>query len=286
VRFSRSGFLSNRVGALIAHDSSAGGAEVQVRARMFALAAGPIASSQILARTLPGAECPPGTGIAANVVMPVFALSSAPLGGTPDPGIQMCYFVDSGGGLLLESWFHYPASLAIGIPGWLDEHAATLHSYGSMAAAGVVVPSKPSGRLGLLTDLVLGLDADEVERLKRGVGELAALFIAAGAETVVPGTVDPLPIRRTQQQADTTRFLTQVQGAAQLNLGTSHPQGGNRIGRRAGSSVVDPGFRVHGVDNLFVTDASVFPAGCGVNPQLTVMALASLAADEIAHRLG
>jgi len=286
VRFSRSGFLSHRVGALVAHDASAGGAEVQVRARMFALAAGPIASSQILARTLPGAECPPGTGIAANVVMPVFALSSAPLGGTPDPGIQMCYFVDSGGGLLLESWFHYPASLAIGIPGWLDEHAATLHSYGSMAAAGVVVPSKPSGRLGLLTDLVLGLDADEVERLKRGVGELAALFIAAGAETVVPGTVDPLPIRRTQQQADTTRFLTQVQGAAQLNLGTSHPQGGNRIGRRAGSSVVDPGFRVHGVDNLFVTDASVFPAGCGVNPQLTVMALASLAADEIAHRLG
>lgn len=286
VRFSRSGFLSNRVGALVAHDGSAGGAEVQVRARMFALAAGPIASSQILARTLPGAECPPGTGIAANVVMPVFALSSAPLGGTPDPGIQMCYFVDSGGGLLLESWFHYPASLAIGIPGWLDEHAATLHSYGSMAAAGVVVPSKPSGRLGLLTDLVLGLDADEVERLKRGVGELAALFIAAGAETVVPGTVDPLPIRRTQQQADTARFVAQVRGAAQLNLGTSHPQGGNRIGRRAGSSVVDPGFRVHGVDNLFVTDASVFPAGCGVNPQLTVMALASLAADEIAQRLG
>ena len=286
VRFSRSGFLSNRVGALVAHDASAGGAEVQVRARMFALAAGPIASSQILARTLPGAECPPGTGIAANVVMPVFALSSVPLGGTPDPGIQMCYYVDSGGGLLLESWFHYPASLAIGVPGWLDEHAATLHSYGSMAAAGVVVPSKPSGRLGLLTDLVLGLDADEVERMKRGVGELAALFIAAGAETVVPGTVDPLPIRRTQQQADTARFLAQVRGAAQLNLGTSHPQGGNRIGRRAGSSVVDPGFRVHGVDNLFVTDASVFPAGCGVNPQLTVMALASLAADEIVHRLG
>jgi choline dehydrogenase-like flavoprotein len=30
----------------------------------------------------------------------------------------------------------------------------------------------------------------------------------------------------------------------------------------------------------------VFPAGCGVNPQLTVMALASLAADQIAHKLG
>jgi len=29
----------------------------------------------------------------------------------------------------------------------------------------------------------------------------------------------------------------------------------------------------------------VFPAGCGVNPQLTVMALAHLAADQIADRL-
>jgi choline dehydrogenase-like flavoprotein len=286
IRFSRSGFLSNKVGALVARDATAGGAEVQVRARVFALAAGPVASSQILARTLPGAECPPGTGIAANVVMPVFGLFPNVVDGTPDPGIQMCYFVDSGGGLLLESWFHYPASLAIGVPGWLDEHAATLRSYGRMAAAGVVVPSKPSGRLGLLTDLVLGLDNDEVERLKRGVRELAALFIAAGADTVVPSTLDPLPIRRTQQDADVARFQAQVQGAYQLNLGTSHPQGGNRIGKRPGSSVVDPTFRVHGVDNLFVTDASVFPAGCGVNPQLTVMALASLAADEIAHRLG
>lgn len=286
VRFSRGGFLSNRVGTLVARDVAAGGAEVRIRARVFALAAGPVASSQILARSLPGAECAPGTGIAANVVMPVFALGSSPLNGAPDPGIQMCYYVDSGGGLLLESWFHYPASLAIAVPGWLEQHAATLQSYGRLAAAGVVVPSKPSGRLGLLTELVLGLDADELERMKRGVVELAAMLIAAGADTVIPSTADPLPIRRTQQDADVARFRAQVTGAAQLNLGTSHPQGGNRIGRRPGSSVVDPTFRAHGVENLFVTDASVFPAGCGVNPQLTVMALASLAADEIMRRLG
>jgi choline dehydrogenase-like flavoprotein len=40
------------------------------------------------------------------------------------------------------------------------------------------------------------------------------------------------------------------------------------------------------VPNLFVTDGSIFPAGCGVNPQLTIMALASLAADEIQRFLG
>jgi choline dehydrogenase-like flavoprotein len=57
------------------------------------------------------------------------------------------------------------------------------------------------------------------------------------------------------------------------------------MGRHSGSSTVDPTFRVHGVENLFVADASLFPAGCGVNPQLTVMALASLAADEVTQAL-
>jgi choline dehydrogenase-like flavoprotein len=287
VRFSRAGFFSNRVGTLVAHDLTAGGNEVEIAARVFVLAAGPIASSQILARTLPGADCAPGTGIAANVVMPVFALAPTPFAGgaAPDPGIEMCYYVDAGGGLLLESWFHYPASLAIAVPGWVDEQAATMRSYARLAAAGVVVASKPSGRLGLLTDLVLGLDDDELQRMKRGVAQLAQIFLAAGADSVIPSTADPLPIRKGQEQADTARFLDAVTSTAQLNLATSHPQGGNRMGRHSGSSTVDPTFRVHGVENLFVADASLFPAGCGVNPQLTVMALASLAADEVTQAL-
>lgn len=276
-----------RIGALVARDLSAGGAGVKVRARTYALAAGPIASSRILGFTLHDPGFPPGLGIAANVVMPIFALTDAPLGGAVDPGIQMCYFVDAGGGLLLESWFHYPGTLAIAVPGWLDEHAATMRSYGQLASAAVVVPTQPSGRLGLFTDVVLGLDHDELERMKQGVVELAALFLANNeVNTVLPSTADPLPIRRAQQDADVARFRQQVTAPAQLNLGTAHPQGGNRIGKRPGSSVVDPSFRVHDIPNLFVTDASVFPAGCGVNPQLTVMALASLAADEIIKSLG
>ena len=41
--------------------------------------------------------------------------------------------------------------------------------------------------------------------------------------------------------------------------------------------MVGPDFRVHGMDNLYVCDASVFPTSVGVNPQLTVMALADYA---------
>jgi len=38
--------------------------------------------------------------------------------------------------------------------------------------------------------------------------------------------------------------------------------------------VVDSRFRVHGYDNLFVCDASVFPTTIRINPQLTIMAMA------------
>jgi choline dehydrogenase-like flavoprotein len=41
--------------------------------------------------------------------------------------------------------------------------------------------------------------------------------------------------------------------------------------------VVDSRFKVHGSDNLFVTDASVFPTSIRINPQLTIMAFADYA---------
>jgi choline dehydrogenase-like flavoprotein len=47
---------------------------------------------------------------------------------------------------------------------------------------------------------------------------------------------------------------------------------------------VDEHFRVNGFENLFVCDASVFPSPITVNPQLTVMALARYAADDVAGR--
>jgi choline dehydrogenase-like flavoprotein len=46
--------------------------------------------------------------------------------------------------------------------------------------------------------------------------------------------------------------------------------------------VVAPDFRVHGAENVFVADASLFPTSLGLNPHWTVMALADLAAGSVA----
>ena len=61
---------------------------------------------------------------------------------------------------------------------------------------------------------------------------------------------------------------------APVALYSGHQMGTARIGADAGDGVVDPEGRVFGVDGLLVTDASVFPTASGVNPMLTIMALA------------
>jgi choline dehydrogenase-like flavoprotein len=54
-----------------------------------------------------------------------------------------------------------------------------------------------------------------------------------------------------------------------------HPLGTARAGADPGASVVDPELQVHEVAGLYVADGSVVPSSLGVNPQITIMALAA-----------
>lgn len=59
----------------------------------------------------------------------------------------------------------------------------------------------------------------------------------------------------------------------------SHPMGTCALG-----TVLDDEFRVKGIDNLRVCDASVFPAPVGAMPSSTIYALAEMCADLVAGR--
>jgi choline dehydrogenase-like flavoprotein len=275
-------FFGSRVVMASGEDLADGKRRVEIRAKQFVLAAGPIASSKILIRSGIGVanSYPTGRGISANVVLPVFARLPAPQTDLPDPGLQMCYYVRREG-FLLESWFHFPASLALALSHRPDLHAQVLRDYPRLAACGVVVPTAPHGSLGITWDPVLSLNEAELERTREGVLSAATLYFNVGAEEILPATAVPAPIRKAQRAADEQAFRTKIRKSSDLMLSSAHPQGGNAIGRRAGKSVVGPEFRPHGIERLYVADASLFPAGCGVNPQMTAMALAHLAADRV-----
>src|SRR5262249_48361033 len=64
---------------------------------------------------------------------------------------------------------------------------------------------------------------------------------------------------------------------------TWHEVGTARFGCDPATSVVDPNCQVHGIEGLFVVDASVLPSAGAVNTTLTIIALALRAGDHIAR---
>jgi cholesterol oxidase len=67
---------------------------------------------------------------------------------------------------------------------------------------------------------------------------------------------------------------------------TAHILGGAVIGADAGRGVVDSAHRVFGYENLLVCDGSAVPANPGVNPSLTITALAERAISLLPPREG
>ncbi len=67
--------------------------------------------------------------------------------------------------------------------------------------------------------------------------------------------------------------------------GVAHQNGTVRFGDDPASSALDRNCRAHGVDNLYVVDASFFPSSSAVNPALTIMANALRVGSHLKERL-
>ena len=65
---------------------------------------------------------------------------------------------------------------------------------------------------------------------------------------------------------------------------TAHMLGGCLMGRTAESGVVDENFQVHNYPGLYVIDGSTVPANPGVNPTLTITALAEYAMSKVEEK--
>ena len=124
------------------------------------------------------------------------------------------------------------------------------------------------------------LHPDDATRFKRGFEVLSELFFAAGAlEVVVPLTGVP-----TLRDGDITPLSAKEIKPRHVNAMAFHPLGTARAGADPGASVVDPDLQLHGVEGLHVSDGSVVPSSLGVNPQITIMTLATRLAFHLLGR--
>ena len=67
---------------------------------------------------------------------------------------------------------------------------------------------------------------------------------------------------------------------SQMSFGL-HLMGGCTIGVDSQNSVVSPDFNVHGMKNLYICDSSLFPNAPGINPSLTIIALAKKLSEQL-----
>lgn len=79
------------------------------------------------------------------------------------------------------------------------------------------------------------------------------------------------------------RDTLEAAGARRLMVeaDTAHLMGGCRMGFSPSDSVTDADGRTWDIPYLWICDGSLFPTGTGVNPSLTIMALACRIGDRI-----
>ncbi|MBC7875686.1 MAG: GMC family oxidoreductase [Anaerolineales bacterium] len=91
----------------------------------------------------------------------------------------------------------------------------------------------------------------------------------------------------------TREFAKRTNGVALGSLGenllnlptTAHILGGAPMGQNAEEGVINESFEIHNYEGLYIIDGSVMPANPGVNPSLTITALAEYAMSKIRPKL-
>jgi choline dehydrogenase-like flavoprotein len=183
---------------------------------------------------------------------------------------------------VIESFFAPPVVFSLSLGGWFLSHFQRMMRYRHFAGAGVMVGTDPVGRVYLdrkkrvRIDLTFG--QRDLVRLRKGIRRLAEIFFAGGAIRVFPSTFKILEFTH---PTDIDLLDELVRQPDDLLLGSAHPQGGNGMSEDSQRGVVGNDFGVHGYENLYVADASVFPTNIWANCQATVMAMAHYAASEI-----
>jgi choline dehydrogenase-like flavoprotein len=256
------------------------GERVRITASTTVLSAGAIASSLIVRRSGLGRGLA-GRGLSFNVGAAVTAEFEDVL--DAHRSLQISHYVDLPAlDVVLETWFNPLGSQAPFVPGWFEDHARRVGRYRHLGCLGVVAGVDRAGSVrngpGGSTDLRFDLRAADLERVKTGMRLAAEILLLSGAVRVILPTFLGHEVTRVRDLDDA---LSSIRSLADVSLNSAHPAGGTPMSRDPRKGIVDEGLRVHGVEGLHIADASVLPGATTVNPQLTVMAVAGLAASTI-----
>jgi len=126
-------------------------------------------------------------------------------------------------------------------------------------------------------------DELDIRNFRRGLAELIRLHEAAGAERVISiGRSAPTWERGDDLDTFIEAVTTHSLAPREFGIFTAHQMGSCRMGSDPATSVANPFGELHDTPGVWIGDASAFPTASGVNPMITIMALAHRTAEAIA----
>lgn len=262
---------------------SAGGAEVEVRAREAVVLAASAIQTPMLLRASGLSRGPVGDGLMAHPGVSVTGRFDEAvnnhLGATQ--GHEVTGLRSEG--IKIEALGFDLSILASRVPGVGRPFGERMGELSHYAAWGAALKTEARGTVrgfGGRAVVRYALTPADVKKARRAARVLSDLFLAAGAREVypmIPGV--PSVIRDMKESA-----AIEADGpldARAYSMSMTHLFGTARMGSDKAKSVVGLDFQHHDAKGLYVADSSVFPANTGVNPQIAIMALAHLCAQGI-----
>jgi choline dehydrogenase-like flavoprotein len=209
----------------------------------------------------------------------------------PAGGIPQSVFCDEflnkngdNGGFWIEAVPVYPALAALAFPGFGAFHRENMANYRHVGASiSLVKEIDSSGRVkankyGRAT-IRYELGPKDLEYVKQGIAAAARIHFAAGATKVMTLHARPTVIQST---GDIDHMLRSRRwDMNDIGFFSAHPLGTCRMAKDRRRGVVDSHCQTHDVGGLFVIDGSVTPTSLGVNPQMTLLAIAEKNAEWI-----
>ena len=263
---------------------------LRIQAREYVLAAGAVGTSALMLRSpslmRASRGLPIGKRFSANIVSPVVSFYDATV--NPRPSLQLTHYyapAGKGDGFLLENMNDPPGQMALLMPGYGTRHHDRMLKFRNTALTGIAIGTLPNGEVVVdesgRTQVRLPLGDNEHQRMKAAFGLLTRALFKGGKglapREVIAGALGGGYVMRSE--SDVESFLDWFESINRVILSTGHPMGGSAMSSDPRLGVVGPDFRVLGIANLRICDASLFPMAAGVNPQWTVLALA----DRCAH---
>lgn len=199
-------------------------------------------------------------------------------------GFQIHHFMDDG--ILLACGGVPPAVIAFALQQVGEENLRLMEQYNRMLLTAALIEDSTSGRVRALPGGMVwasySIDDLERRRIRRAAALLSEIHFNAGATRVL------LPFRHLPEirsMDEVERIRTVPLGAHDVELHTVHAMGTCAMGGDPRRHVVRPTGECWEVGDLYVGDASVLPTGTGINPQVTIQALALRIAGGIADQL-